>query len=231
MHVNNEIGVIQDIAAIAAVCAGSALGAAARRCGSERRQVRVGCRRAGASISCRCRRTRSTDPKGPARWSCRASAAFSCNPCNTAEARSAACAPAPWRRIRWWAWERHSRSQGRRRPRRRERIAALRERLVAGAESRSAACCATAIPPARVPHLLNVSFEGVEGESLLAAVRPHHRRVDRIGLHVDPSGAFLCPARARPRRSACRKQPAVQSRPLLERRPMSIRRFRWCRKP
>ena len=28
--------------------------------------------------------------------------------------------------------------------------------------------------PARsVPHLLNVSFEGVEGESLLAAVRPH----------------------------------------------------------
>jgi cysteine desulfurase len=24
-----------------------------------------------------------------------------------------------------------------------------------------------------VPHLLNVSFEGVEGESLLAAVRPH----------------------------------------------------------
>ena len=24
-----------------------------------------------------------------------------------------------------------------------------------------------------VPHLLNVSFEGVEGESLLAAIRPH----------------------------------------------------------
>ena len=44
MHVNNEIGVIQDIAAIAAVCAGSALGAPARRRGSERRQVRAGFR-------------------------------------------------------------------------------------------------------------------------------------------------------------------------------------------
>ncbi len=30
-----------------------------------------------------------------------------------------------------------------------------------------------AAPRVRVPHVLNVSFEGVEGESLLAAVRPY----------------------------------------------------------
>jgi cysteine desulfurase len=53
-----------------------------------------------------------------------------------------------------------------------ERIARLQERLwqglrVLGGVLRNG-------DPARcVPHLLNVSFEGVEGESLLAAVRPH----------------------------------------------------------
>jgi cysteine desulfurase len=51
------------------------------------------------------------------------------------------------------------------------RIAALGERLwealrVVGGVVRNGAAAA------RVPHLLNVSFEGVEGESLLAAVRP-----------------------------------------------------------
>jgi cysteine desulfurase len=53
-----------------------------------------------------------------------------------------------------------------------ERIAALGERLwrrlreVGGALLNGARA-------ARVPHVLNVSFEGVEGESLLAAVQPH----------------------------------------------------------
>jgi cysteine desulfurase len=53
-----------------------------------------------------------------------------------------------------------------------ERIAALAERLwrklrVLGGVLRNGERAA------RVPHLLNVSFEGVEGESLLAAVQPH----------------------------------------------------------
>jgi cysteine desulfurase len=54
----------------------------------------------------------------------------------------------------------------------RERIAALGERLwrrlreIGGALLNGAGA-------ARVPHVLNVSFEGVEGESLLAAVQPH----------------------------------------------------------
>jgi cysteine desulfurase len=54
----------------------------------------------------------------------------------------------------------------------RERIAALAERLwqrlreIGGVILNGARA-------ARVPHLLNVSFEGVEGESLLAAVQPH----------------------------------------------------------
>jgi cysteine desulfurase len=53
-----------------------------------------------------------------------------------------------------------------------ERIAALGERLwqrlceMGGVILNGARA-------ARVPHVLNVSFEGVEGESLLAAVQPH----------------------------------------------------------
>ena len=54
----------------------------------------------------------------------------------------------------------------------RERVAALAERLwrrlreIGGVMLNGAGA-------ARVPHVLNVSFEGVEGESLLAAVQPH----------------------------------------------------------
>ncbi len=35
-----------------------------------------------------------------------------------------------------------------------------------------------------VPHLLNVSFEGVEGESLLGGDTPARGGVDRIGVHI-----------------------------------------------
>jgi cysteine desulfurase len=51
-----------------------------------------------------------------------------------------------------------------------ERIAALRERLWRGLASLGGAY-RNGDPRRSVPHVLNVSFEGVEGESLLAAVR------------------------------------------------------------
>jgi len=51
-----------------------------------------------------------------------------------------------------------------------ERIAALRERLWRGLASVGGAF-RNGDPTRSVPHVLNVSFEGVEGESLLAAVR------------------------------------------------------------
>ena len=51
MHVNNEIGVIQDIAAIAAVCAAHGRAASsARGCGAEHRQVRGEFRAIAGSI-------------------------------------------------------------------------------------------------------------------------------------------------------------------------------------
>ena len=53
-----------------------------------------------------------------------------------------------------------------------ERIAALCERLW-GALRAVGGVVRNVAAAARVPHLLNVSFEGVEGESLLAAVRSH----------------------------------------------------------
>jgi cysteine desulfurase len=51
-----------------------------------------------------------------------------------------------------------------------ERIAALRERLWRGLASLGGTY-RNGDPRRSVPHVLNVSFEGVEGESLLAAVR------------------------------------------------------------
>ncbi len=53
-----------------------------------------------------------------------------------------------------------------------ERIAALGERLW-GALRALGGVVRNGAEAARVPHLLNVSFEGVEGESLLAAVQPY----------------------------------------------------------
>ncbi len=85
---------------------------------------------------------------------------------------------------------------------------------VAGTGERSAACCATAMRGSRVPHLLNVSFEGVEGESLLAAVR------GRLAVSTgsactsalqEPSYVLRALGR---RRASERKQPAVWPRPL-----------------
>ncbi len=54
----------------------------------------------------------------------------------------------------------------------RERIAALGERLWRRLREMGGVL-RNGERAARVPHLLNVSFEGVEGESLLAAVQPH----------------------------------------------------------
>jgi cysteine desulfurase len=52
------------------------------------------------------------------------------------------------------------------------RIAQLQRRLWEGL-ARLGGVLRNGSPTHSVPHLLNVSFEGVEGESLLAAVRPH----------------------------------------------------------
>jgi cysteine desulfurase len=54
----------------------------------------------------------------------------------------------------------------------RSRIAQLQDRLWRGLAALGG-IVRNGAPELTVPHVLNVSFEGVEGESLLAAVRPH----------------------------------------------------------
>ena len=103
MHVNNEIGVVQDIGAIAAVC-------------SRQPHVRLHVDAAqsvgklavdfsGAGIdSVACRRTRHTVPRGSAPCLHRAGAVCSCNPCIGGAVRSAICDLALWPHIRWRGW-------------------------------------------------------------------------------------------------------------------------------
>ena len=63
------------------------------------------------------------------------------------------------------------------------RLAPLRERLWQGLAALGGAL-RNGDARHSVPHLLNVSFEGVEGESLLAAVRGTPGGLDRLCLHV-----------------------------------------------
>ena len=112
MHVNNEIGVIQDIGAIAALCA--RVGAGARlhvdaaqsvgKCGSISPR--------SASISCRVSAHKAYGPKGAGALvvSRRRGVQSDAAPL-WRRPGAGRCARAPWRRIRRSAWERRSSSR------------------------------------------------------------------------------------------------------------------------
>jgi cysteine desulfurase len=170
MHVNNEIGVIQDIAAIAAACrrAGSArlhvdAAQSVGKCALDFAALGVdlmsvsahkayGPKGAGALIASRQRGVRLTPLQfgGGQERSLRSGTVAT----HQAVGMGAAFALAQAGRV----------ADG-------ERIAALNERLWNALRS-VGGVLRNAERAHRVPHVLNVSVEGVEGESLLAAVRP-----------------------------------------------------------
>jgi hypothetical protein len=98
-----------------------------------------------------------------------------------------------------------------------ERIRMLRDRLL-GAACRSAArSTSNGDLEQRVPHNLNVSFDYVEGESLIMGDQGH-RGVVGLGLHLGQPGAELRAARPRPqRRAGAQLEPAHLHRPLHHR--------------
>ncbi len=171
MHVNNEIGVIQDIAAIAALCAGTATARlhvdAAQSVGkcaldfdgwgvdlaSLSAHKVYGPKGVGALVMSR-RRGVQLQPLqygGGQERGLRSGTVATHQVVGMGEAFALArTAPA---------------AQA-------QRIARLQERLWQGLRALGGAL-RNGDPARCVPHLLNVSFEGVEGESLLAAVRPH----------------------------------------------------------
>jgi cysteine desulfurase len=63
----------------------------------------------------------------------------------------------------------------------------------------------------RVPHNINMSFNYVEGESLIMGIKGC---VEWIGLHIGFARAQLCSARPRPQRRASPQQPAHDHWPL-----------------
>ncbi len=112
MHVNNETGVIQDIAAIAALVRRDGAGAAACRCGAERRQVRRRFRRARHRLDVRVRAQSLRPERGGCAAGIAAARRCSLTPhLAMAAARKGRCAPARSRRIRPSAWARRSSSR------------------------------------------------------------------------------------------------------------------------
>ncbi len=171
MHVNNEIGVIQDIAAIAAHCAGFAAvrlhidaAQSVGKCALDFDRLGVdlmslsahkvyGPKGVGALVMSRKRgvQLQPLQYGGGQERGLRSGTVATHQVVGMGEAfalaRTAPAAEA-------------------------ERISELQERLWQGL-SALGGVLRNGDPARCVPHLLNVSFEGVEGESLLAAVRPH----------------------------------------------------------
>ncbi|MGC4004273.1 MAG: aminotransferase class V-fold PLP-dependent enzyme [Pirellulales bacterium] len=173
MAANNEIGVLHDIAAVAAICRARRAVALRRDAGDRSNSLRR--RRAGSRYG-EFLRPQDLWPEGnrrvvrpPARRR---------RPFNAAPIR---------RRPRTRVPQRHGRRAGhrwlrdgarvgaRRTPDRRSASAALRDRLFAGLQERVAGMRlngpALEPPDLRLPNNLNVTFDGVHGESLIMAMR------------------------------------------------------------
>jgi cysteine desulfurase len=102
------------------------------------------------------------------------------------------------------------------------RIQALHDRLLAGLKAIEEVFI-NGHATQRVPHNLNMSFNYVEGESLIMGIKGW-RCLQRLGLHLGQPGAQLCAARPGPQRRTGPQQPAHDHRPLDHRRRNRLRR-------
>jgi cysteine desulfurase len=173
MHVNNEIGVIQDIAALASVCA---------RHGSARLHVdaaqsvgkcALDFAASGADLmSLSAHKAYGPKGVGALLVSQRRGVHLEALQFGGAQERNLRSGTVPTHQVAGMgaafalATQDEAAAQTERR-----RIAALRERLWQGLEPLGGVL-RNGAPALSVPHILNVSFAGVEGESLLAAVGP-----------------------------------------------------------
>ena len=191
MLVNNEIGVIQPVAEIAAHRPRARRAVLLRR----RPGLRPGrrCRSTPATWS-PSPRTRSTGPRASARSG--SATASRSSRCSTAAARRAACAPARLSPALCAGFGEAARLLGERRRADRDHV----ERLWAvarDADGRTGR--STARPSARYHGNLNLRRDGVDAARLISEVRDG-RLLGRLGLRQRLGPAEPCPRRARPLR-------------------------------
>ncbi len=170
MHVNNEIGVIQDVAAIAALCAAHGTARLHVDAAQSVGKCAVEFTRMGIdllSLSAH----KAYGPKGIGALAVarRRHVQLQARQFGGGQERDLRSGTVPTHQVAGMGAA--FALAGAEQPAEAPRVAALRDRLWSGLDALGGVLRNGAAAHS-VPHLLNVSFEGVEGESLLAAVRP-----------------------------------------------------------
>ena len=167
MHANNEVGTIQPIAELAAIARAHGALVPHRRRAVGRQDSGRRCATLGVDLLVAVgAQVRRTEGRRRALDSARRAADVAVRP---AAGRSATAARArrTCRRSPGWAWPRASRA---RRSTQAARMAALRDRLERGILAARARHGRQRRPGRRVPNTTNISFDGIEAESLLIAL-------------------------------------------------------------
>lgn len=167
MHVNNEIGVIEDIAAIGALCraAGVAFHTDAAQSAG---RIAVDVRRLPVDLLSLTSH-KIYGPKGVGALYLRRGARALVQPQSYGGGQEGGLRPGTLPTHQIVGFGVAAEQAAARRQAEHERLAGLRDRLWAGIE-RSGGVHLNGVSAPCVPHILNVSFDGVEGESLITAL-------------------------------------------------------------